>query len=135
MGRSLNRTGRKKPLKKLAKGPLGPIIFALALSGVLTAAFNVSVIVGTVVLPVILGGMALIAVIVAKVAFVLAGVAGVKTIVPEEHERIKIITKELPVDYGGNGWEKQMQGKESAQNLAYSSYIPENVIPNSYFPH
>lgn len=134
----MDRMARKKPLKKLAKGGFGAIIFALAVAGVLTAAFNVSVIAVTVVLPVILGGFALIAVMVAKIAFVLAGVIGVKTISSDnQHETVKIITKELPPSYEGNGigWEKQIQGKESAQNLMYSSYVPEGVLQNGYYQH
>lgn len=132
----MSRIGRKKPLKKLGKGGLGVgLFFALALSGVLSAAFNVSVMVGTVVMPVIIGGIAFIAVLIAKIAFVLAGVAGVKTAWSDEKpEKIKIIVKE-PIDYEG-GWGKHLQGKETSQNLVYSSYVPENLVQSGYqFPH
>lgn len=139
-GRSLDRIGRKKPLKKLGKGGLGLIIVALAVSGVLSAAFNVSVLVGTVVMPVILGGIAFIAVLVAKIAFVLVGVTGVRTVLSDDKpDKVKIVLKELPADHGGYGgeWEKQLQGKETSQNLAYSSYVPtESVVQSGYYyPH
>lgn len=130
--------GRKKPLKKLAKGGgLGLVIVALAVSGVLSAAFNVSVLIGTVVMPVVIGGIAFIAVLVAKIAFVLAGVAGVKTVLSDDKpDKVRI---KLPADYigYGDGWGKQLQGKETSQNLVYSSYVPtEGVIQSGYqYPH
>lgn len=136
-GRSMDRMGRKKPfkIKKLAKGGLGGMVLALALSGVLSAAFNVSVMIGTVVMPVIIGGIAFIAVMIAKIAFVLAGVAGVKSITSDDKpDKVKIVMKELPADYNGHeiGWGKPLQAKETSQNLAYSSYIPEGVLQSSY---
>lgn len=127
--------GRKKPLKplKLLGGAGGAaFFFALAFSGVISAVINITLMIGTVVLPVIIGGIAFIAVLVAKVAFVLVGVAGMKTVMEaDKPEKVKIITQELPFDYGGK-YGKQLQGKETSHDLVYSSYIPESITQNSY---
>lgn len=132
----MDRVGRKKPFGKLklGKGGAAGLFFALALSGVLSAAFNISLMMGTVVMPIVIGGIALIAIIVAKIAFVFAGVAGVKTIMSDDDrpEKVKIITKEMPIDWNGNPLGKQLQGKESSQNLVYSSYVPEGVMQSGY---
>lgn len=130
----MDRIGRKKPFGKIGKGGAG-LFFALALSGMLSAAFNVALMMGTVVMPVVIGGIAVIAIVVAKIAFVFAGVTGFKSMMSDDNksEKVKIITQE-PVGYGANGggWGKQQQGKESAQNLVYSSYVPEGAIHHGY---
>lgn len=137
----MKRIGRKKPLKplKLLGGAGGAaFFFALAFSGVISAVINITLMIGTVVLPVIIGGIAFIAVLVAKVAFVLVGVAGMKTMMEaNKPEKVKIITKELPFDYGGNGGKfgKQLQGKETSHDLVYSSYIPESVTQSVAYPY
>lgn len=126
------RQARKKPFgKKAAKGLA--LLAATALGGALSGAFSIAMMTTTVVMPVIIGLIAFMAIVIGKVALVLGGLVGVNTMMDHKQETVHVVTSEGHAAYGmGNkklsGWNKGNEQTQQAQNIVYSSYIPPDQI-------
>lgn len=111
LARSFNGEARKKD----KKGGAGMLLIPLILGGTL--------------IPLALGGLALLAgkaLIVAKLALVLAGIIGLKKLLSgggghESGHEVVVASG----GHGGSGWGRSLD-KEQAQQLAYSAYAPKS---------
>lgn len=108
----------------------------MGLGGALSGALQLSMMMGTVIMPVIIGIVAFKAVIVSVMGFVLAGVVGFRQMINEDkHEVVHI--KAPHVDAGG--WDKA-QGSDGgrmqdSQSVVYSEYAHAPVLehPNNVY--
>lgn len=130
----MKRLPRAKPFGKKGLGLLG-LLLASGLGSAISGAVQMAMMVGTVIMPIIIGVVAFKAIIVAVMAFVLSGVAGFKNMMAEDKpEVVKIVTRPIEVPHPHQNsrsvpmnWATAPPptgGTHEAQNIAYSSYVP-----------